>query len=523
MLSIVRDITAAVSAEAARHVAEERFRQTFAQAPFSVQLLAPDGRTLQVNQAWEALWGVTLADLADYNIRQDPQLAAKGVLPLIEQAFAGEPSAIPAIKYEPAQTLTVPGAVSHRWVRTIAYPVTDPAGAVQEVVLLHEDITAQVAAESALRESETRLRLALQAAGLGIWDWEIVAGTITWSDEVAALHGLPPGAFDGRLESWLSLVHPEDRVRVAAEIAEALARHTVYETEFCISRPDGTTRWLFTQGQAVYDPADQPVRMLGAVLDVTDRKAAEAERERLLAAAQTARAEAEAANRAKDQFLSMLSHELRTPLTTILGFTGLLQRRPLPEDPLLVQALATIERSARLQARLVSDLLDVSRIVTGKLELTRTPLELGPVVTAAVDALRPTAQEHGVGLTVELAAALCVVRGDADRLHQVVSNLVTNAVKFTPAGGQVTVQLARVAETAQLTVTDTGRGIPAAFLPYVFDRFRQADRAHARGQGGLGLGLAIVRSLVELHGGYIRAASAGDGQGACFTVSLPLA
>ena len=229
---------------------------------------------------------------------------------------------------------------------------------------------------------------------------------------------------------------------------------------------------------------------------------------------------AEEASRAKDEFLATVSHELRTPLASILGWARLLRRGGLaPEKQ--GRALETLERNARAQTRLVEDLLDVSRIVSGKTRLNVETSELGRIVEAAVDSIRPGADGRGVQLQVSIEP--CTLSGDPERLHQILWNLLSNAVKFTPRGGRVTVSLARREGTATLTVSDTGQGIRPDFLPHVFERFRQADATATRAHGGLGLGLAIVRHLVELHGGTVSASSAGEGQGATFTVQLPLA
>jgi PAS domain S-box-containing protein len=243
---------------------------------------------------------------------------------------------------------------------------------------------------------------------------------------------------------------------------------------------------------------------------------------RLYRVSQEARTAAEKANRAKDEFLATLSHELRTPLTPILGWTVMLRSGSL-DQPSILRGLEVIERNVRAQTQLIGDLLDVSRIITGKLRLEVRPMEIGPVVEAGVDALRPTAETKNIQLTVEVPPGLPVVSGDPDRLQQVVWNLVSNAVKFTPEGGRIDVRLERADSALVLTITDSGKGIPADFLPYVFERFRQADSTSTRQHGGLGLGLAIVRHLVELHGGTVHAESPGPaGVGAVFTVRLPM-
>ena len=244
--------------------------------------------------------------------------------------------------------------------------------------------------------------------------------------------------------------------------------------------------------------------------------------ESLLAAEQAARAQAEQANLMKDEFLSTLSHELRTPLSAILGWSQILQNAPAtPEN--LARGLDTIGRNARAQAKLIEDLLDMSRIVSGKVRLDVQPTELTPVVEAAVESLRPSADAKGIRLRTIIDPLAGPVSGDPDRLQQVVWNLLANAVKFTPKQGRVDVVVARVESHVEISVADSGAGIHADFLPFVFDRFRQADASIARVHGGLGLGLAIVRQLTELHGGSVHADSAGEGRGATFVVRLPLA
>ena len=236
---------------------------------------------------------------------------------------------------------------------------------------------------------------------------------------------------------------------------------------------------------------------------------------------QAARAEAEKANRVKDEFLAVLSHELRSPLNPILGWAGLLRSGKLDETT-TAEALEVIERNAKLQAELIEDLLDVSRILQGKLSLSAHPVALAATIRAALEIVRLPAAAKSIDIEINLTAEMGQILGDATRLQQVFWNLLSNAVKFTPKGGRVTVQLEQVGDRAQITVGDTGKGILADFLPHVFDSFRQADGSTTRQSGGLGLGLAIVQQIVELHKGTVWAESRGEGLGATFTVRLPL-
>jgi len=260
----------------------------------------------------------------------------------------------------------------------------------------------------------------------------------------------------------------------------------------------------------------------GIVRDVSGRKQAEDQRAAALQRERQAREEAEKANRAKEEFLAVISHELRTPLTPILTWSRLLRSDKL-DHAATERALEAIERSARSQAQLIEDLLDVSRITSGKLRLDVRPIELPSVVEAAIESVRPGAEAKGMRLEIVLDRNAGVVSGDPERLQQVVWNLLSNAIKFTPRGGRIQVRLQHVNSHVEITVSDTGQGINPQFLPHVFERFRQADSSSTRAHGGLGLGLAIVRHLVELHGGRVRAESPGEGQGATFVVELPLA
>jgi PAS domain S-box-containing protein len=269
-------------------------------------------------------------------------------------------------------------------------------------------------------------------------------------------------------------------------------------------------------------PTDPPV-FTGFVRDTTERVNAERQRRGLLEAELAARREAEKANRAKDDFLATLSHELRTPLNAIVGWTRMLLDGILDEQSAR-RALVIIDRNAHAQAQLVTDLLDISRIITGKLTLTRRPVDVGSVVGAAIDAVRLAAAQKRIRLTPGLCEHVCVISGDFFRLQQAVTNLLSNAIKFTPEGGTVDVRFAEHhSGILRLTITDSGIGIPSSFLPHVFERFRQADGSSTREHGGLGLGLAIVRHIVELHGGTVAAESRGPGQGATFSVELPMA
>ena len=284
------------------------------------------------------------------------------------------------------------------------------------------------------------------------------------------------------------------------------------------------TSFTVMQQSARIAPLIDDDRVIGTITvidDVTERIAREDQLMRLLSQEQAARKEAEMANRSKDQFLATVSHELRTPLNAISGWIQLLIKKDVDQE-FLAHGLEVVDRNVKMQTKIIEDILDVSRIITGKLSLSVTQVNLTPVIEAALDAVRLAADAKGIRLEWALDPDSGPVSGDPTRLQQIVWNLVSNAIKFTPRGGVVNVRLARVESQAEVVVSDTGKGISSDFLPFVFERFRQADSTSTRQHSGLGLGLAIVRHLVEMHGGTVSAASEGDGRGATFTLRLPI-
>jgi signal transduction histidine kinase/DNA-binding response OmpR family regulator len=286
------------------------------------------------------------------------------------------------------------------------------------------------------------------------------------------------------------------------------------------------TATLVTQVAIAYENArlyrDAQLHASELQMEIAERKQAEEERAQLLVREQSARADAEQANRTKDEFLATLSHELRTPLSAILGWSHLVRTGKL-DDLQMTRAFETIERNARSQSQLIDDLLDVSRIITGKLQIELRPVNLSAVIEASIDALRPAFEAKDIKFETVMHSASYLVPGDANRLQQIFWNLFSNAVKFTSPGGHVRVEVERVEPDAKVSVSDSGIGIKPDFLPYIFDRFRQADGSTTRVHGGLGLGLAIVKHLVQLHQGTVEVESKGNNEGATFTVSLPLA
>jgi PAS domain S-box-containing protein len=381
------------------------------------------------------------------------------------------------------------------------------------------EITERKRAQEELERSEEKYRSLLENANDIIYSHDLQGNYLTINRACEEVTGYTRKEILGGL-NIAQVVVPEH-----LELAKEMTRRkltdpspTVYEVDiFTKDRRRITleisTRIAFRDGQ--------PVAVEGIGRDVTERKRIERTREELLEREQQARLELEEASRMKDEFLATVSHELRTPLTAMLGWSHLLRTGKLDEQS-AGHAIETIERNARSQAQLIEDLLDVSRIITGNLRLDVRPVEPVGIIEGALEAVRPAAEAKGVRLEKSLANNISSVFGDPTRLQQVVWNLLANAIKFTPRGGQVSIRVERTGSHVRIVVADTGEGISADFLPYVFDRFRQADAKTTRRHGGLGLGLAIVRHLVEMHGGTVNAESPGEDQGATFTVSLPL-
>ncbi|TMQ60214.1 MAG: response regulator [Candidatus Eisenbacteria bacterium] len=386
---------------------------------------------------------------------------------------------------------------------------------------LHSQVAKRARAQEKLEKSEARLREAQRAARMGSWEWDIDRNVVWWSDELCSIYGLDPTTFGATYEGFLERVHPDDREHARTVVSTAVREKHAFSFEHRIVRPDGSVRVLLDQGGVLTDGRGKPIRMIGTGQDITEHKRAENARASL-AREQAARREAEEANRLKDEFLATLSHELRTPLNAIAGWANLLREGQL--DPATTaRAVETINRNVRIQSHLISDILDISRMAVGRLELKVHAVNLVTVVEGAIDTMRPMAQTKNVVLSLELVHPTKPVLGDPDRLHQVASNLLSNAIKFSPEGGRVTVFLEQERFFASIRVEDDGPGIDPEFLPYVFDRFRQRDSSGTRKHGGLGLGLAIVRHIVDLHRGTVSASNRVEEGGAVFVVTLPLA
>jgi PAS domain S-box-containing protein len=384
---------------------------------------------------------------------------------------------------------------------------------------LNLDLEQRIEARSEeLRRLHGRLVEAQHVARIGSWEWDIFDDSIWWSDELYSLYGIAPDA-PITFERFLSMVHPDDRVLVQEIVAASARTGEPFTFEHRAVKSDGTIFTLHSRGRPVVNAEGQVTRMVGIGHDVTERKRAEEERLELVRE-QAARREAEESNRMKDYFLATLSHELRTPINALLGWAQVLQQAGL--DPTLRdRAIEAIQRNVSIQAQLVSDILDVARLRSGGVTIDSSPVAIRGVVAAALEVMRPVIIQKRLEV-VEQIPEEAVVRGDARRLQQVCWNLLSNSAKFLDPGGVIWITARRDGDAIELAIEDNGPGIPEDFLPYAFDQFRQADPTVTREHGGLGLGLAISRDLVQLHGGTISAANRAQG-GAVFTVRLAAA
>ncbi|MEH2252441.1 PAS domain-containing hybrid sensor histidine kinase/response regulator [Nostoc sp.] len=412
--------------------------------------------------------------------------------------------------------LTVDGVHYYEYILTA---LRNSNQTIEGVISVYHDITEHKRAEKSLHESEARFRRLFESNLIGVAFWNVDGFIIDANDAFLQLAGYTRDQFatlsriNCRELTPVEYKHLDDRALLEVQTTGV---SKIYEKEYL--HPNGKRVPIVLGMALLNDSKDNGVAF---VLDITERKSAEKECDRLLEREMKARKQAEIANKIKDEFLAVLSHELRTPLNSVLGWAKMLRTRKFDEKT-TNYALETVERNVKLQTQLIEDLLDVSHMLQGKLNLNICPVSLVMVVEAALETVQLAAQAKSIQIQTVFDRTLGQVMGDPNRLQQVVWNLLSNAVKFTPIGGRVEIRLVEVGKQVQIQVSDTGKGISADFLPYVFDYFRQADSTTTRTFGGLGLGLAIVRKVVEMHGGNVQAETPGEISGATFTVQLPL-
>jgi PAS domain S-box-containing protein len=496
---------------------EVRFAELFAQAPVSIQILAPDGRTLRVNKAWENLWQIHEGSAlkahvfsTDYNVLRDPQLVAAGIAACLQRAIDGESVVIPAVRYDVA---ALGGAGPARWVTARAHPIKDGGGNIVEVMLMHEDITERVDAETALRLREERFRSLVMATSQIVWtntpDGRVLEDSPSWRAFTGQSYD------EWREFGWLDALHPDDRTATGTLWAACVASRSVFETRYRLRRVDGSYRWMAVKGLPIMDANGAIREWIGANADIHEMVTAQAELACLYGSLQEQ-------DRRKDEFLAMLAHELRNPLAPISAAADVLKCASADAD-LVRQASLVISRQVRHMTSLVDDLLDVARVTRGLIQLEIARVNVMDVIAGAVEQSRPLIDTRGHAFAIEGDADGAQVLGDAHRLVQVVANLLNNAAKYTPRGGRIVLGIAREGPAVAIEVRDNGIGLDSQLLPQVFDLFTQAERSPDRTQGGLGIGLALVRHIVTMHGGTVQVRSDGPGAGSVFTVTLETA
>ena len=501
--------------EEALRASELRFRTMVSAIPSLAYETDPDGNNVFVSDQWRAYTGMTAEETAGsgYIRAYHPDEA--------EHIFAQWGAAVRSgMPFESrCRIRAVDG--SYRWFLNRAQPGRDAEGRIVRWAGSLTDIENLIRIEQALRESKERLAAIVSTAMDAIITVDEDHCIVLFNEAAERMFGCTAAEAMGQtierfIPEYFRRAHPENILRFGE--TRSASRPMARLSSLTALRTDGSEFPI----EAAISKIEVGGRKLYTVIhrDITERKQAEAEREKL-AQEQLARAAAEAANRSKDEFLALVSHELRSPLTAILGYARMLRSGPPLDSEATNKATAVIERSAKAQLQIIEDLLDSARIITGKLRIDLEPVDLVPVLEAALDAARPAAEANGVKLSANFSPAPEQMLGDSTRLQQVVWNLLTNAVKFTPEGGHVELRMEGAADDIRITVSDNGKGIEPSFLPFVFERFSQADSSSARRVGGLGLGLSLVKHLVELHGGTITVSSEGPGHGSTFTVTLP--
>ncbi|MFN3648582.1 MAG: PAS domain-containing protein [Armatimonadota bacterium] len=531
MTGLVEDVTDRREAEAALRASDERYRTFVAQSSEGIwrfELDQPIATSLPPEAQVEAIFErAYLAECNDAMARMYGFTAAEELVGarLTDLMDPGDPQNSDYLRAFVESGYHLSEAESHELDR-YGDPVilsNNLIGIVEDGTIVRawgtqRDITAQRRAEQALRDSEERLLVATRAAGIGTFDWHVPTGRVIRSEQELRLFGLDPDSegYTGTSEDWKRALVPEDLEWVSATISQALEEgRQEIDIAYRIVCPNGEIRWIEGSARVLYDAERKPLRMVGVNYDTTERHRLEEElRHRV--------AELRQETRRKDEFLAMLAHELRNPLAPIVTASEIIRLRAL-EDAVLARQRETIERNAQHLARLVDDLLEVSRINEGKIELRRERMHLQDVVEQAVSAVQGQVESRDQELTVSLPPEPIELNADPTRLVQVFVNLLQNASKYTDRCGSLSLAAQLEGKEAVIRVRDTGRGIPPELLPCIFDLFVQGERSLARTEGGLGIGLTLVKRLVELHDGTVSARSEGPGRGAELEVRLPSA
>jgi PAS domain S-box-containing protein len=505
-------------AEAVEREHRERLRVTLASIGDAVIVTDMDGRVTFMNPVAQALTG--------YEPREAVGRPLDEVFAIVNEETR-KPAENPATRA--LREGVVVGLANHtvllardgteRPIDDSAAPIRGADRTVAGVVLVFRDVTEQRRAKQEDQKNKEVLQLVHKIGKIGHWEWDALTDENRWSPEIEALYGLPPGGFEGGLQGWAKLLHPDDLPRAEADVRRALQTGD-YFSEFRVIWPDGSVHWLETRAKVFKDDHGKQARIVGVNMDVTERKRVEEELRRSQQELQERIEQLAEADRHKDEFLAMLAHELRNPLAPLRNALQILKMSGVNGDT-AERARQMADRQVHQLVRLVDDLLDVSRIMRGRIELRKEPVELSAVVARAVETAQPALDTQGQELAVVLPAEPVRVEADPARLAQALANLLQNAAKYSERAGRIWLEAEREGGEAVLRVRDAGIGIRPDLLPHVFDLFVQGDSSLERARGGLGIGLTVVRKLVEMHGGSVSAHSEGPGRGSEFVVRLP--
>jgi PAS domain S-box-containing protein len=507
LVSLCQDITARKHTETALKQSEHELADFFENASEAIHWIGPDGVVLRANKAELEMLGYSADEYVGRNIA-DFHVDKENIRDILARLHAGE-----TLNTCPSQMIAKDGSIRDVLINASVYFEN---GKFVHTRCFTRDVTENARTEKALRH----LAAIVETTDDAVISKDLNGIITSWNPAAQRLYGYTAEEAIGQP---VTIMIPADRPDEEPAILARLRRgERIDHYETIRVAKDGRRLHVSLTVSPIQDATGKIVGASKIARDITQQKKAQNEIARLLAAERAARREAEVASRTKDEFLATLSHELRTPLTAMLGWLTILRSHRL-DDTTTKHAIETIERNAKAQAQLIEDLVDISRIVGGKLSLEVGPIELYPVLDAAVEVVKPAADAKHISVEINYDATVGPVSGDANRVQQIIWNLLSNAVKFTPNGGKVVVDYKRHGSFAEIVVRDTGIGISEDFLPYVFERFRQAESAATRSHRGMGLGLAIVRHLVELHGGTVSVESAGENKGSTFTVHLPLA